>query len=231
MRLPSPASCCTPRPVARTTSIRLHGVTRQSRLPLQADSLTTARVRWVYPTRVNDIAAELHALENYTPIYPPKRQSLNVAFLTFLAASIQSLNQVVIPDDCEDAEEYVAPKLIDGVWHHERVPAHVLLDLDGRYAFHVRTATPPNDPSSTHARAHAHVQTASCMNRVCVPVRVDSTLRLAGDHVVGRYFGSDGPRPPVRRHLRPLAPSCLDGRQDHSDGLPVRRISCTVGPL
>lgn len=170
MRLPSPASCCTPRPVARTTSIRLHGVTRQSRLPLQADSLTTARVRWVYPTGVHDIAAELHALENYTPIYPPKRQNLNVAFLTFLAGSIQSLNQVVIPDDCEDAEEYVAPKLIDGVWHHERVPAHVLLDLDGRYAFHVRTATPPNDPSSraTHARAHAHVQTASSMNRVCV---------------------------------------------------------------
>lgn len=42
----------------------------------------------------------------------------------------------MIPDDYEDAEEYVAPKLIDGVWHHERVPAHVLLDLDGRYAFH-----------------------------------------------------------------------------------------------
>ncbi len=47
--------------------------------------------------------------------------------------------------------------MIGDVHRHRYVPKYVLLDQSGRYGYHVRTASPPNDSTRARARICAHI--------------------------------------------------------------------------
>ena len=126
--------------------------------PLTTGTGTAGRVRWDYGANVSDVAADLRALDDSAidGHSRPKPQVIDVAYYADLAEIIQKRNQPLEPpDDCVDEAAFHEGEEIGGVIQHNYIPEYVLLDQD-KYAFHVRTATPPNDSTPERARVHVH---------------------------------------------------------------------------